>query len=63
MNIVDMPERNEMVSALEGLKRNISTIIEYQEILAKLKKAKFDSLVEAGFTEEQAIELCRGSEI
>jgi hypothetical protein len=33
--------------------------IEYLKLKAKLQKAKYDALIENGFTPEQALELCK----
>lgn len=39
--------------------RNLSIHIKYQKEIAKLTRAKYLSLIEVGFTEEQAIKLCK----
>lgn len=43
----------------EEFKANLSIHIQYQKELAKLTRAKYLSLIEAGFTEDQAIKLCK----
>lgn len=58
MKPVALPERNEMRAAVEEMRRNIQEIIDYSKLMAKVRKAHFDSLMEAGFTEDQAIKLC-----
>ena len=45
--------------ALRELKETMAEQIEYHQILAKIQKAKFDSLVKEGFSDHQAIELTK----
>lgn len=60
-NIIHIPtEPNKLAGAVEELKRNLEHLLEYQEISAKIKYKQYQSLVEAGFTAEQALFLCRG---
>lgn len=43
--------------ALDELRNSLPEIIEYNKIQAKISKDKFDSLIEAGFTEAQALKI------
>lgn len=52
---------NEFAEAVKNLKENTLTFIEYLQIDAQLKKEKYDALVKEGFSENQAIELCKGN--
>lgn len=62
MKVVDMPEgKNDMIAALAMIKRNQSELIELVSIVAVLKFQAFSEYVKAGFTPEQAIELCKSS--
>ena len=40
--------------ALEQLEAHLPIVIGFEKVVAKVTKAKFDALVEEGFTEEQA---------
>lgn len=46
-------------AALEEAKRNLETNIEFMKLLAQLTRAKYSALVSQGFTEAQALELCK----
>lgn len=52
-------ERDNLIAAIEQMKRNLPILIEHQQILATLAYEKFVALVKAGFTEMQALELCK----
>lgn len=45
---------------LEELKRNIPIQIETLKIIAQLTRARYEALIESGFTPEQALFLCKG---
>lgn len=51
---------DEMLGALENIKRNMATLTEYHEVNAKLLYARYTSLIAAGFTADQALLLVRG---
>jgi len=51
--------KNEMFSAIMDFKRNLPDLIAHMTIMAELRKASYDSLLKQGFTEEQALELCK----
>lgn len=44
---------------LEALKRGLSVHIEFLTIHAQIIRAKYQALVAQGFTEAQALELCK----
>lgn len=64
MKVIDMPSGpNEFKAGIEQLKRNQPEFIEMIGIVAGLKFQAFSQYVAAGFTPEQALELCKGSVI
>ena len=52
-----MPD--EMRDELRKLQANIQTVLESQAIVAQITRAKYDALTAQGFTQEQALELCK----
>ncbi len=54
----DFDERKKI---LADLKQNLPIIIESFALTAQITKAKYDAFVLQGFTEEQALNLCKGS--
>jgi len=46
-------------AALEELKRNLDVHIEFLGIQARCTRIKYQALVSQGFTEAQALELCK----
>lgn len=44
---------------LEELKRNIDVHLEYIELSARFARTKYLALLEQGFTEAQALEMCK----
>lgn len=59
-NLTIMPVGSDkMRGELEAMRRNLPSLIEFYEIQAKLSMAKYKAFVAEGFTEAQALELCK----
>lgn len=54
-------DKNQAAIAMgvKALRDNILAHIEFEQITARLTRAKFLALVGAGFTEQQALDLCK----
>lgn len=50
---------DEATKRLEELKRSIPEMVASNREIAKVARSKFLALVEQGFTQDQALELCR----
>lgn len=57
--IVDFNKKDESRAALEQIKRDLEVILEMTSINAKIQYEKYDALVKAGFSPEQALDLVR----
>lgn len=47
--------------SMRNLQASLPAILEGQMLLAQVTRAKFEALLAQGFSEAQAIELCKGS--
>ncbi len=56
---VDFGKKDDIKGALESLKRNTKTMIEYAYLMANIRRQSYLALVDQGFTETQALELCK----
>lgn len=56
--VVAMVPKNDLVTAVENLRRNIDPLIANQLLLARLRRASYLALIEAGFSQSEALELC-----
>jgi hypothetical protein len=51
--------RVSLAQAVRNLRENLPALLEMEDLQAKLSRKKFLCLVAEGFTETQALELCR----
>jgi hypothetical protein len=56
--VVNLEPKDEVKAAGDSLRRNLPTLIENARPVAQLRRAVFLALLEAGFDEKQALELC-----
>jgi tRNA A58 N-methylase Trm61 len=57
--VVDLKQPPDALAAAgENLKRNLDTLVAHQVTIARLRRASYLALIDAGFTEAQALELC-----
>lgn len=57
--VLPTPEADKLRADIERLKRTLPYMIEFYHLDAKCRKARYDSLISAGFTAEQALELTK----
>lgn len=58
IKLASSKELSEMRKLLNGLKQDKTVYLEFQVVHAEIIRAKYLALIEQGFTEEQALELC-----
>jgi hypothetical protein len=56
---IPMVERDSLVASLEAYKRNLAIIAGYGKDIAAFRRQLYLAHVEAGFTDAQALELCK----
>lgn len=54
-------EKSELAASVEELKRNKIHLIEHAKLVAEIKSEYYKALIEQGFDEYQALELCKES--
>jgi len=52
-------EQDKLRESVRQLERDLPVLLEMQKLSAQMTRAKFESLVAEGFTETQALELCK----
>ena len=59
MKILPPNKLSEMEQLLVDFKSDLPTHLEFQEIQAKVQRAKYLACIKEGFNEAQALELCQ----
>ena len=59
IKVVDIGIKNEMKAASEELKRTLPEMLENLTLVAQLRRASYKAHLEEGFTESEALELCK----
>lgn len=57
--IVKLEPPNQIHGEVEKFQRNTPHLIQHVRAMAKIRRASYLALVEEGFTEAQALELCK----
>ena len=59
-NIINIKtDKNELKADLERLKRHLDVVIEYSVLTAKITRASYNALIKEGFSEQEALYLCK----
>ena len=61
--ILELPGATLTGSAIADMKRQLPEMMELSVLLAKLRMASFKAHCDAGFSAEQALELCKSLDI
>ena len=59
MKSIITPKISEMEQLLVDFKSDLPVHLEFQELSAKVQKAKYDACIKEGFNEAEALELCK----
>ena len=54
----NLPKQSNLEENLYNLKINLPLFIQYETIMAHVKRAKYLAMIKEGFSEEQALKLC-----
>lgn len=52
-------DEEELKAAVDAMRRNMPTMIEYGKMTAHLRWETYNAYLEAGFNPDQALELCK----
>lgn len=60
MDVINFPQNNEMEANVSNMERQFDVYVRMVKLTAQLKAETYKAYVEAGFTDEQALELTKG---
>lgn len=59
LKVVEIGTRDAVKASVEESRRNLPAMLEHAKTMAQLRRAYYLAYVEEGFTEAQALELCK----
>lgn len=57
--VVEFPGKDDLKGALESMRRDMGSFLEFIVLTAELRKASYDACIAQGFKPEEALELCK----
>ena len=59
VKLMDIGDKDKIRADIEKMKRDLPIFLELTSLTAQIRKASYDALIKEGFTEIQALELCK----
>ena len=56
--VVQLAPVDKLQAVIDEIRRALPKLAEQAELLAKIRRAHYEALMRAGFTEQQALDLC-----
>ena len=60
---VDFTGRDDLKGAIEAMRRSLVDLPELMKLIAQQRKISYKAHIEAGFSPDQALELCKSMQI
>ena len=61
LKVLNFSDPDEMQGHVEKLKRTLPYMLQYSEIVSQYRWKQYNEYLKVGFTEEQALDLCKSS--